>query len=948
MRPWSFWWLKDRTTWAGFFQEGRDPFVGVVAIRPSRWTPYGWDGFEHTELPVTARAGGGLDITLALLAFKPDAMVKPTFGDKNADDVYVQYCYETLSGAVNEPGGLGKTVPLHRELAITAGAVSDYVDLGKAEIQEQAAEAHRQKDSAAWNRLLGEGRWLTRLRSQLVKYSEFPLDEVKDFAFDFTPAQPDRQHPFLLFSQADVDRARRQAQTAPSAKTVASAAIEYITRLGGEKLVDKIQAEPDGWQRFFRENYKGNGLYEHAPIAFVGSDDPTYGAILAAGARGLARENVNQFLSDPHRPCIGGNAHLGTTGLLRLLLAYDALAGTDYLTAEQKKEIRAVLVFGAYVTDHPDYWSPHLGISSANPNMTSLMKLPLGLLALFLDDHPRSAQWVTFAEEELHRELSDAFIAPGGAWLECPFYQGPSLDGMFLLSQALKNVKGEDYFSHPMFRAMMDCYGFILTPPDVRFPTKKADGEPALMTVPSIGDAMPGHVTPFCGWMAKATAESDPAYSARQQFYWQGQGLRLSSGGRANAFMAAICDPELPVAPPADLARAFEGLGNILRSSWTDPRASYVSHRNGHFFHHFDPGDPNSIIYFAKGAPLCMDFGHRGASGDAVQTMWRPDYHNTVSFNLTASGKDAGVRVGSREANRETQDVRNLPRTLGYSAGASYGQDGQTVARHVLLVKSDDPMGANYVLMRDVTQGGQTDQDFFWNLWCLATGVVCEANVAHFPGQFGVDLDAHVLSPANPQFSSESYTCDSWVPVWAKFVETQHGVHVRKQGSEEDFFSVLYPRAQGQGPAQVTSLAGGRAVAVTHMEGTDVALLSPGTVTSVTRGDVRLAGEIAFARRYAKGEVRLAVVKGSNAVAALGQWELSSDGPTAIAIAGNDVEGESSGEAHTVQLGLPPAYGAVVVTSDNQPLAAQRENDLLSIAMPSGHHRFTIRKQEQP
>ena len=58
LRPWSFWWLRDLTAWAGFFKEGAAPFVGMLALRPSRWTPTGWDGFDRTEIPITAQARG--------------------------------------------------------------------------------------------------------------------------------------------------------------------------------------------------------------------------------------------------------------------------------------------------------------------------------------------------------------------------------------------------------------------------------------------------------------------------------------------------------------------------------------------------------------------------------------------------------------------------------------------------------------------------------------------------------------------------------------------------------------------------------------------------------------------------------------------------------------------------------------------------------------------------
>jgi len=914
--PWSFWWQQDRTTWAGLYRDDADPFLGILAVRPSRWTPIGWDGFDRTLIPITARAGGQVDVSLGLLAWM-----------KKKED------------------GSTELFRAHRELAFTMGRADDFLDKKRMTILKEAEAARQRQDNNAWNRLLGEGMWRFKLRRQLIQYSEFPLDEVKDYGFDFKSAVRDRKHPYLLFTQSDIDRARQQAKANPGLKAELAKATGYITRLNPDALIAKIQKEPDGWQAYFRENYVGNGMYEVAPTAYIGSEDPRYGQLLAAGVKGLATQVADQFLNNPSRPTLGGNAHMAATTLLRLLLAYDTLADSGYLTPEDKSQIDAVLVFGGYVFDHPDYWNTDVGLCSANPNMTSLLKFPLGLVGLYLDGHPRAAHWLKFAETELQTELKDC-IAPGGAWLECPFYQDPSLDGMFMLSQALRNVRGKDYFSEPQFKATMDYYGFLLTPPEVRFPTK-IEGVQAPMTIPSIGDAFPYFTTPFNGWMAYATAKSDPAFSARQQFYWQQQAFSVINGGRANAFMAAICDTELPVAPPTKLSRAFEGFGNILRSSWTDPKGSYVAHRCGYFTHHFDPGDPNTIIYYAKGAPLCVDFGHRGASAPEVETMWRPDYHTTVSFDRPAPHHYWGASVGPKDANKQRQEVRSLPRTIDYSTGVSFGSGNQMNNRHLLLIKSEDAMGATYVVMRDITKDGQPNQSFNWNLWCMAKEPEVIGNVAHFPGQFGVDLDAHVLSPANPQFVKDKYGYEQWVWPWwdrGKLREDQTGVHVRKTGSQEDFFTVLYPRAPGQEPAQVTAIGDGRGVELTHIEGKDVVLLSPGEAATVTSGAMRLEGETAFARRYQDGALRLAVVQG-RCVASIGDWALSGNGPAAIEVKGKQIIGECDGDARVATIALPMAYGTAVVTLDGKrvaAVAAAQEQRILSLDFPKGRHAFTV------
>ena len=894
MRPWYFWWLKDKTVWAGFYKDGAEPFVGVTGVRPSRWSPYGWDGFDRTELPVTARPGGQLDLTLALQAWtrQPNTNVLTAL-----EEVAHAYSQEVLAGT-----DCPKVYPLHRELAFTVGAVSGHVT--------------RDETRA-------------KMRLQLVKYSQFPLDEVKDYAFDFRPSHPERKHPFLLFTQADIERARCQAKTVAAVTAEVAKATAYIAGCGGDALVAKIQKEPDGWKKFYRENYVGNGLNGSVPQAYAASGDRKYGIMLAAGIKGIARDNLVNVLEAPWRPDLGSFAHVYPGNWTSLLFSYDALAGSDYLSAEEKSDIEHSLVFGAHVIAHPDYWTPERGLCSANPNMTALVRLPRGLMALFLEGHPKAEAWLRIAEAELQHEVK-AWISPGGAWIECPGYQGASLDPMFPFMQALKNGKRRDFFADPRIKATMDYYGFLLTPPDRRFPTQNTNGLPSPMTLPSIGDMWTGSTAIFPGWTAMATAASDPAFSARQEFFWKAM---LSPYGTmyTPGYTIVLTDPDLPATPPQELSRGFPGFGSVLRTSWTDPLASYVCHRTGPYLHHYHD-DYNEIVYYAKGAPLCVDFGNLYQPFQRCEA-W---YHNRVSFAKTNSPSPG-------ESSGELVEVRTLPRTIDYSQGKSQGGGGQQNQRHILLVKSADPLGANYVILRDRTVDGPTNRIFYFNLFCLAGDPQITGNAVHFPGQLGVDLDVHVMAPAAPQIEKDHWDWKQYIGRWGNISEDQHGIRVVKEGSTEDFFTVLYPRAAGQGPAEVTAVCSNAAVEVAHMEGRDLVLLSPDHPTTVARGDTRLAGEIALARRYANGDVRLAVVKGTNAMASLGPWELRSSGPTAIEItAAGGLVGESSGDAHTACITLPPDHRAAGVALDGKPMAAQRDGIHLVLSLPAGPHSFSI------
>ena len=864
LRPWSFWWFGGVTEWAGFYAEGGAALAGVIGLRPSRWSPDGWDGFDHTEAPITAR-GGGLDLTLAL-----------------AEEKVLR-------------SGLTQQQPLHREWAFVAGLAADHVT----------------KDAAR-----------AKLRRDLVRYSEFPLDEVRGYGLDEAPPAAARPHPSLILRPGDVERAREDARRVPEVRDRVRRAIAYLGNCGD---LDRTLAEKGspGLYRRYVDCY----MVERLPEALLGSPDPRFGRYLAAAVVGMARHVVELFLDAPAKPALGAFGPWPSEDVTQLALAYDLVAGL--LSPEDDATARRALVFGAHVLAHPDYWNVPRGMCGSNPNMTSSIVLPRGLLGALLAGHPEAAGWVAGAETELERELRE-WISPGGAWVEAPGYQAASLDGLLLLATAIRNATGRDVLADPRLRATMDYDGSLLAPPDPRFSPK--DGGPNAMAPPSIGNTFSAQVTPFAGIMAAATAKTDPAFSARQQFFWKQQGMPWASAGRIKGLVPGLTDPALPAAPPAETIRGFPGFGSVMRSSWTDPRQSYVAHRTGPIFDHYR-ADQGSFVYYAKGAPLCPDWGsayERSATYD----------RSMVSFDLAGSKLHWG-------SHGELLGALGLPGRLAWSHGEMRGGAGQTSERHLLLVMDDDPLGANYLVTRDTTAASAPDQRFYWNLWCLARAPEISGAVVHFPGQLGVDLDVHLLSPAAPEITTDHGAWKFYIPSWGDRTEEQYGVHVAKTGARDDFFTVLFPRAAGQAAARVEALADGAGARVVHMNGADLLLLSPGKAAEARALGARVEGEIAFVRRERRGALHLAVLSGARAAAEADGWGLASAGPTSLDVGGGErgATGESSGPAHTAAITLPGGHGEVVVRVDGAVVEPAREGRTITLALPGGAHRFSIEER---
>jgi hypothetical protein len=362
--------------------------------------------------------------------------------------------------------------------------------------------------------------------------------------------------------------------------------------------------------------------------------------------------------------------------------------------------------------------------------------------------------------------------------------------------------------------------------------------------------------------------------------------------------------------------------------------------------HHYHD-DFNEVLLAAKGAPLAWDFGNQ------YQPIQRAEawYHNRVSFSK--AGQPA---VGSTGKLMETIF---LPRTADYSYGLSTGSGNQQDHRHVLLVNSDDPLGANYVLVRDATADGQPNQKFYWNLWCLSKQPEVQGSVVHFPGQMGVDLDVHLLSPEGASIEQDQWSWKVGMAYWGNFGEEMFGMRVEKAGSAQDFLALLYPRAAGQEAAKVTPVegevtrqlpGGGRewapqpraAVRLEHMEGVDLVLLSPGKDAKAADGDLTAMGEVAFARQYADGKLRMAALKGSPALAEVGNWAVGGNAPVSLEVTGRSARGETDGPARVQSVRIPEDYGPAVVIVDGKPVTAQREGMTLSFSVPAGYYTFLI------
>jgi hypothetical protein len=129
------------------------------------------------------------------------------------------------------------------------------------------------------------------------------------------------------------------------------------------------------------------------------------------------------------------------------------------------------------------------------------------------------------------------------------------------------------------------------------------------------------------------------------------------------------------------------------------------------------------------------------------------------------------------------------------------------------------------------------------------------------------------------------------------------------------------------------------------MEGVDHLLLSPGREVEAAQDDVRLSGEIVFARRWTDGRLRLAVLGGGSAAA--DGWRAASDGCVAVDFTDAAVSGLSRGPEQVVAITMPAGVAVTALEMDGQPMTAVLDGDKLTVRLPAGTHAFegTVRRE---
>ena len=743
-----------------------------------------------------------------------------------------------------------------------------------------------------------------------LKYTEiaahpWPLNRVKDLVLDWPGDQG--THPRVFFTQADLEKHRQQEPADPA-------------------LIKSAQ-----------EYNKGYGF-----ILVPGYRDPLpLTAYLATGSPELAAEF---HLPERLAQYLGNLGKMDTMrGASHLACMYDALADSGLLTPQDRAVRQAQLAYLAYYCADAQNWSAERGYASGNLNMSVAHTLNLGILAATIPEHPLAKEWSKSPLMMMDKWLNEN-VAPDGEWIapgeSMANYAEVSASMLVVYAAAAKNAGIHNFVDDPRLKKLMLYMGKQYTPPDPR--TFKDRRQP-LAGSPPVGRGPAYHpVTGLFGVMARATAQSDPEFSATMQWLW----LR---GGKSTGYLSDrmsgmenfAMDGTLPAAVPNWTADRFPLIGAVLRQGIGTPQEYYVNYvldSKGYLAYTSESGGLAAI--WAKGVPTSVRFGGHGyqtreeifcnrvsLARDRYDQEFRKAhfyYNGPVSMTDFAPlpRQDyvaTKVRMETPRALWHDDDKSTdvLPR---WPLSPVAGKAPVDWRRQMLFLKGNTAQEPGYLVFRDTASGGQPTM---WQFWTLSDKLGTPEEVQDLPafladkpgnrpvdareikgnrftavGPQGVDVEYYIAAPTDTPRSTLRWGENTY----GQYDEYQDLLHLELPG-DGAYFVAYYPRLRAEGAPTFATLGGGSIIKVSGEWGADYAFLSadPGA-----GGDAGLSfkGTAASVQDRKSGVV---LSLGAAGEVAYQGWRLQASGPASLRVRpdGVSVEFPPGGEGAKVTLTAP-------------------------------------------
>ena len=557
-------------------------------------------------------------------------------------------------------------------------------------------------------------------------------------------------------------------------------------------------------------------------------------------------------------------------------LAEDALS-SPACTPQQAKGVRKWLAAISYFATHPDFVPPReAGFAWGSANMMAQVRCRACRIVALLPNHPQGRAWREALAKAVTLYVAQQ-VNEAGCTLECPHYGGMAITMPAMGLAALASCGDVDLSSaQQRLQAAARTRLGTLLPPDVRGGFRSQCPE---------GDGYYDVEATFAT-LAGFLKDRDPELA--RNLAWGVRECNNALGGHSDSAFK-LFDVGLEPLEPQLRSAHYRGHGFVMRNGFPRFDEAYVQVYAGAFSWGHGHADRGTWVMYAKGAPLMMDFAamytpsmretwvHPGGlsfdhdervrpATDAPENEWwrkRPTYRDlkTAPFTVVQAWPSPDAKTDldtfgqvTTFRSRPEADYAEMKRRLGYLHRVAYtlqpthGKDcfddsgGQEIylkdpftwTRRFVFVRDADPMGHNYLVIRDDLPGNR-ELDPYLNLWCLAEKLEVKGPVAIYTGQHGVDLHCYVAEPAAFQHQTRTlgHPCGFGFAHYYRqkfgkpFREDQILFRVPQSRRDAGYFVAMVPVKQGEAPPEFETVADGRALRVTFVDRVDTIVLQP-------------------------------------------------------------------------------------------------------------------------
>ncbi|MHB9132386.1 MAG: LamG-like jellyroll fold domain-containing protein [Armatimonadota bacterium] len=395
----------------------------------------------------------------------------------------------------------------------------------------------------------------------------------------------------------------------------------------------------------------------------------------------------------------------------------DQVLANEYLTTTDRATVKAAGALFANILWDNDHtpMQPDAGIGMGTANMSVQQQGFRDAYALLFPEHPLMAPHVAEVADRTHNTLL-AITNEYGAEMGSAHYVGASMSPILNLEltqrmNALNEIGTNPFVAEDRLAKFAEFYINLMTPQEVRFGGRRK--------MVAIGDGST-EGTSLYGELATGFATTNATLHDRLMGAWLAED-KAYGGGNFGSSLLRTNDTATSTSPNLGNA-TFPGWCSVLRHGWDTDKETSIHFVNGDFYNDHRHEDQGSVVIYALGAPLSLDWGpiyYPRVAGAYQHSMVVPVSSLGAAWNADYASLDGPSSVWTSS----TQDqLLSFPSSGQASAHFSMVADDTTWTRNVVSIHPNTQFPV--LVIRDDFAGTSALADKVFTLNMMATGTV--------------------------------------------------------------------------------------------------------------------------------------------------------------------------------------------------------------------------------